>query len=109
AKVLLPSDAGSRHVTPSNLMVGTPFYLSPEGFREPRLVGPTADLWSLTVVLFEALTGHLPFEESSSRAMFAKILTEAPLLPSQFLPEFGTCLDAFFLRGLAKEPAERFQ
>lgn len=109
AKLPRPPEAGSPHVTPANLLVGTPSYLSPERLEETTPVGPTADLWSLSVVLFEALTGHLPFEGGSSMAMFAKILKEQPLLPSQLLPELGTRLNAFFFRGLAKDPAERFQ
>ncbi|MFL5349374.1 MAG: protein kinase domain-containing protein, partial [Hyalangium sp.] len=108
AKFPQPRNEEPRHLTPTNLVLGTPSYLSPEQLLGSSAVGPSADLWSLAVVLFEALTGHLPFEADSAMAMFAKILQEKPLLPSQILQELGTGLDAFFLRALAKAPAERF-
>lgn len=105
----LPTQEGTTAITAENVVLGTPLYLSPEQFGASNVLGPAADLWSLAVVLFEALTGRRPFDAPHSAAMLSKILYGDPLLPSQVFQGFGPDLDSFFLRALAKSPAERFQ
>src|ERR1700730_9735210 len=60
SKVLTP-DAGSLSLTDSNLVVGSPHFMSPEQIRTPRDVDERTDIWSLGATLFAMLTGHVPF------------------------------------------------
>ena len=88
--------------------VGTPAYMSPEQARGED-VDHRTDLWSLTTVLFEMLTGQLPFHGGSQYSMLHAIITaDAPAASSlrRGLPER---VERFLKKGLAKEPRERWQ
>src|SRR5690606_31576040 len=70
-------------MTDTGIIVGTPAFMAPEQARADRNIGPPADVWSLGVVLFAALSGKLPFEADSNTAILVKIVTTAaPLLRS---------------------------
>jgi serine/threonine-protein kinase len=96
-------------VTQTSMILGTARYLSPEQARG-GMVGPPSDLYSLGVVLFEALTGRVPFEaaEGGPIAIAMKHLTEEPPSPRELNPMVPKSLEAVTLRLLAKDPAERY-
>jgi serine/threonine protein kinase len=71
-------------------------------------VTPAADIYALGVVMFELLTGHLPFSDRSPLQTARKRLTEAPPTPRAFVPELDPKWEHFILRCLAREPAQRF-
>ena len=85
----------------------TPLCLSPEQARGERRVGPPADVVSLGVVLYEALTGVSPFAAADARGVLARILADEPPPPSEVRPGVPRALDALVLRTLAKEPEAR--
>lgn len=101
--------AEATSVTQTSMILGTARYLSPEQARG-GMVGPPSDLYSLGVVLFEALTGKVPFEASEGRpiAIAMKHLTEEPPSPRELNPMVPKSLEAVTLRLLAKDPAERY-
>jgi eukaryotic-like serine/threonine-protein kinase len=101
----LTSDTGLVQ-TGSATLIGSPLYMSPEQSRgEP--IDTRTDLWSLAVVLFEALTGDPPFIGKGLGDVFAQIcLGETPLPSSRGILIPG--LDDFFRRALAKDREERF-
>ena len=92
-------------LTDTDAMVGTAAYMSPERFRR-QPAGPAADVWALGVVLYEMVTGRLPFSGASGIAVASAIL-EHP--PAPFLIELPADLEATILRCLRKDPRERWQ
>jgi serine/threonine-protein kinase len=94
-------------LTLSGNVLGTPAYLSPEQARghESRV---ESDLYSMGVVLYESLTGTLPFQAETPLALLRMHLDDAPDPPSSRRPGLPGDLDSLTLRALAKEPAQRF-
>lgn len=99
--------AGVSDMTETGSVMGTAHYLSPEQ-AQGLDVGPQSDLYSVGIVLYECLTGRVPFEGDSAVAVALKQLQEEPLPPSAFNPSVSPALDAVVLRALRKEPFERF-
>ncbi|MGE5409017.1 MAG: protein kinase domain-containing protein [Syntrophothermus sp.] len=100
--------AGVSEITQTGSVMGTPHYLSPEqaqGFE----VTSVSDLYSIGVLLYEALTGRVPFEGESAVAVAMKQVSQTPQRPSSINPRVSPALDAVVMRALAKEPGERFQ
>ena len=87
--------------------IGTVDYIAPEQARGER-VGPAADMYSLGCVLFEALTGRVPFPAESEAARIAAHLHDPPPVASAQWPGVPAPLDAVILTALAKEPDQRF-
>ena len=99
--------AGASEITQTGSVMGTAQYLSPEqaqGFE----VNPASDLYSTGVVLYEMLTGRVPFDGDSAVAVAMKQVSEQPAAPSALNPAVPPALDAIVLRALAKDPANRF-
>lgn len=86
-------------------VVGTPAYMAPEQVLGEQL-SPESDLYSVGVMLFEALTGHKPFEGPAIHVMTSKVEGEAPP-PRSISPEIPEDLNALTTRLLAREPKER--
>jgi serine/threonine protein kinase len=99
---------GEHRLTATGKVFGTPEYLAPEQARGDTLTG-AADQYSLGCVLYEMLTGQLPFEGPSPEVVLAH-LQVLPKPPSQVYPRLPVPheLDALVLRMLAKHPGERF-
>jgi serine/threonine protein kinase/tetratricopeptide (TPR) repeat protein len=88
--------------------VGTPAYMSPEQ-AQGLAVDHRTDLWSLAVVLFEMLTGHLPFHRKSHYSVLHAIVTESPLLATSLRPNLPAPIEQFLAKGLSKDPEQRWQ
>jgi tetratricopeptide (TPR) repeat protein/predicted Ser/Thr protein kinase len=95
-------------MTVAGMVVGTVSYMSPEQALG-RPVDHRADLFSLGVVLFEMLTGRMPFEGASPTAIIDRILHDVPAPVSRYVSSLPLSLDAVVARALEKEPAFRFQ
>jgi serine/threonine protein kinase/formylglycine-generating enzyme required for sulfatase activity len=95
-------------ITQSGMLIGTPAYMAPEQIEgDLDKVGPPSDQYSLGVILYELLTGQLPFRGSLS-AVMAQILTKETTPPSQFRRDLDLRIEAVCLKMMAKEPANRF-
>jgi eukaryotic-like serine/threonine-protein kinase len=99
--------AGVSEITQTGSVMGTAHYLSPEQAQGLE-VTPSSDLYSIGVILYEALTGQVPFEGDSAVAVALKQVSQAPQRPSAINPEVSPALDAVVMRALAKAPQERF-
>ncbi|HEX3241394.1 MAG TPA: PASTA domain-containing protein [Solirubrobacterales bacterium] len=100
--------AGVSEITQTGSVMGTPQYLSPEqaqGFE----VTSVSDLYSVGVLLYEALTGRVPFEGESAVAVAMKQVSQTPQRPSSINPRVSPALDAVVMRALEKDPGQRFQ
>ncbi len=100
--------AGVSEITQTGSVMGTPHYLSPEqaqGFE----VTAVSDLYSVGVMLYEALTGRVPFEGESAVAVAMKQVSQMPQRPSSIQPRVSPALDAVVMRALEKDPGRRFQ
>lgn len=87
--------------------MGTPQYMAPEQARGLE-VDPRTDVYSLGVILYECLTGRLPFDGPSYLEVLYKHLAEAPERPSTWVP-MAPAVDALVMKCLDKNPANRFQ
>jgi eukaryotic-like serine/threonine-protein kinase len=100
--------AGASEITQAGSVMGTPHYLSPEQ-AQGLDVTAVSDLYSIGVILYEALTGHVPFEADSAVAIAMKQVSNTPQRPSSINPEVSPALDAAVMRALEKDPGRRFQ
>ncbi len=100
--------AGVSEITQAGSVMGTPHYLSPEQAQGLEVTA-VSDLYSVGVMLYEALTGQVPFEGDSAVAVAMKQVSQPPQRPSSINPQVSPALDATVMRALEKEPGRRFQ
>ncbi len=104
ARMMAPT--GER-LTRIDMVVGTPEYMSPEQCAG-KDASPAADQYSLGVVGFEALTGHVPYEaETPAAVMLEQIQSPLPM-PRSVNPSLSEAVERALMRALAKDPAQRF-
>ncbi len=94
--------------TQTGVMMGSPPYMSPEQLRGDKGLDHRADLWSLAVVAFQALTGSRPFRGDSVAELAVAIHTPPPPRATSVDPSLPVALDAWCERAFAQEPAARF-
>lgn len=95
-------------LTEVGLVVGTPAYMSPEQVTAEEVDART-DLYAAGVVLYECLTGKLPFEAPSAVSLIAKLLHDEPAPPTALNPDVPPALSSLVARLLAKRPDDRIQ
>jgi serine/threonine-protein kinase len=100
--------AGASEITQAGSVMGTPHYLSPEQ-AQGQAVTAVSDLYSIGVMLYEALAGRVPFEADSAIAIAMKQVSHTPQRPSSINPQVSPALDAVVMRALEKDPGQRFQ
>jgi serine/threonine-protein kinase len=103
------ADGGGEKLTQTGSVMGTPAYMAPEQARGASTLDHRADLYSMGVILYELLTGKLPFSGSNFTEIIINILTAAPVPPADAHPGFPDEAAALVLRALAKDPADRPQ
>jgi beta-lactam-binding protein with PASTA domain/predicted Ser/Thr protein kinase len=99
--------AGASDMTETGSIMGTAQYLSPEQ-AQGHAVSPQSDLYAIGIVLYELLTGRVPFDGESAVTIALKQVAEAPVPPSSYNLAVPPELDAVVLRALEKDPAARF-
>jgi serine/threonine-protein kinase len=88
---------------------GSPYYISPEQAISSANVTRQSDLYSLGVILYELLTGQVPFTADNPLDVAMLHMTETPRPPSQLSPQITPAVEAVVLKALAKEPRDRYQ
>src|SRR6478736_1269845 len=115
AKILQPATEPSsapteprRKRSSTGLIVGTPAYMSPEQARGEQL-DARSDLYAVGIVLYELLTGNVPFEAETPLGFALKHVSEPPARPSARVASVDPELEAICLQALSKNPADRYQ
>ncbi len=103
--------AEAYRLTHTGLLLGTPLYMSPEQARGEEDLDHRVDIWALGVMLYECLTGEVPFRANNYLQIISQVLTHTPLPPSQLRPELGIpdAVEAVVMRAMEKDRARRYQ
>tara|TARA_R110002111_G_scaffold168038_1_gene233770 strand:- start:28136 stop:31033 length:2898 start_codon:yes stop_codon:yes gene_type:complete len=104
----LDKDDAAR-LTVAGMIMGSPAYMSPEQVSgDIDSVGPQSDIYNLGVILYELLTGRVPFE-GPAVALIGQIIAANPVLPSKYAQKIDPELEAICLKMMAKKKADRYQ
>jgi serine/threonine-protein kinase len=96
------------HLTQAGAVLGSPDYMSPEQARGQDDIDFSTDVWSFSVVLYEAITGQTPFKGANYNALLRQIVEETPTSPDA-LAACDAALSAIVMRGLSKQREHRFR
>jgi serine/threonine-protein kinase len=95
--------------TKTGAMLGTPYYMSPEQAQGVKAVDHRSDLWSLGVIVFQALTGRLPFESEALGDLLVRIIVAPVPRAADFVQDLPPAFDQWWAKASQRDPALRFQ
>jgi serine/threonine-protein kinase len=102
-------DTSEMSLTRTTSVMGSPLYMSPEQMRSSKNVDVRSDIWSIGVILYELLTGAVPFEADAVPELCLKVVQDPAVPPVEKRPDVPEALSQVVLRCLEKSPAARFQ
>lgn len=100
---------GAKGLTQTGTVLGTPYYMSPEQARGDQNIGNKSDIYAMGVILFQMLTGKLPFDAPNYNALLIKILTEDPPDPLSLKPELPLDVVETIKIAMSREANDRFE
>lgn len=105
---MIDSSRPVERLTQSGVVLGTPYYMSPEQAIGERDVDHRVDIWALGVILYECLTGRVPFEAETTLALLRKITDDNIIPPRHHNPEIPKSMESVILRAMSRDPNSRF-
>jgi putative nucleotidyltransferase with HDIG domain len=108
AKLIGPQQTNAPHNTMMGTVLGTPTYMSPEQCRGQAELDHRSDIYSLGVMIYEMLTGTVPFRRDSPAEVLLAHVHDAPASPFDLNPKLSRHMGDAILRALEKDPARRF-
>jgi serine/threonine-protein kinase len=99
---------GDAQLTSTGMILGTPAYMAPEQARADRHVTHAADQYSLGVILYQALTGHIPYEADTYPALLIQIVSQPPTDIAHWRPDLDPALARVVMRVLSREASHRY-
>jgi serine/threonine-protein kinase len=109
AKIQQPEGARDNDITAANLVIGTPQYMSPEQCSQTGTIDARSDIYSLGVIVFEMLTGRVPFTGESPTMIMMKQVQDEPPSVLETRPDLPASVDELIKKALAKRPSDRFR
>lgn len=103
---LAKSVGGTRDLTATGSVLGSPAYMSPEQARGDKL-DRRSDVYSLAILIYQALSGHLPFDADDAWGFITKHISEAPVPIRQYAPDLSSAVEDVLVTGLAKDRQAR--
>ncbi len=105
---LVAHDRNVQHHTEMGALIGTPAYMSPEQCLGDTHLDHRSDVYSLGVVLYQMITGRLPFTAETAGRLIMSHVQETPPAPQSINPAISAAMSAIVLRAMAKKPDQRF-
>lgn len=108
SKVISNEQQYDPRLTRTGALMGTPYYMSPEQVRGSKDIGPQTDIYAFGIILYEALTGEVPFYADSFTALVLEIATGTPRPASEVRTDLPIELDKVIAKAMAREPSNRY-
>jgi serine/threonine-protein kinase len=110
SKAMRPEDDSgqSPRLTQTGMVLGTPLYMSPEQARGDENLDHRIDVYALGVILYEMVTGEVPFRGSNYLNILTQVINEEPRAPRDLRPDLSVELESVIMKALAKERDERY-
>jgi serine/threonine protein kinase len=96
-------------MTRTGTVLGTPYYMSPEQAKGAKGIDGRSDLYAVGVILYESITGHVPFSAETFNELIFRIVLESPPPAEQFVPDLDGAFAVILRKAMAREPEQRFQ
>jgi serine/threonine protein kinase len=103
-----PLNGEEAKMTQTGAVMGTPYYMSPEQAKGAKDIDHRSDLFSVGVILYEAVTGRVPFDGETFNELMFKIALQDPPPPESIVPGLDAGIGRLIRRALARDPAQRF-
>jgi len=111
SKAMRPEDESgqSPRLTQTGMVLGTPLYMSPEQAKGDENLDHRIDVYALGVILYEMVTGEVPFRGNNYLSILSQVINEEPHAPRDLRPDLSVELEAVIMKALAKDRDDRYQ